>query len=65
MSISAGTRRVNETGLAPQYPPVGTNHEPAGHETEELKLVAGNKRRDNHDYGDGKLRDDERLTIGR
>ena len=41
MSISAGTRRVNETGSAPQYPPVGTTQKPGGRGQEDFKLVAG------------------------
>ena len=37
----AGTRRVNETGVAPQYSAVGTKGKAGGCETEGLKLVSG------------------------
>jgi hypothetical protein len=38
MSTSAGTRRLNETGLAPQYPPVGTSPRTGGPQREDFKL---------------------------
>jgi UDP-N-acetylmuramate--alanine ligase len=41
MGISAGTRRVIEAGLAPQYAPVGTSPKLGGREAEDFKLVAG------------------------